>query len=673
MNKKRVSEFIRVSFLFLALVSAAAFAAVRLMKIQLVNGGEYLELSKRKTSAVKTVSAARGEIVDCKGVKLAKNTAAYNIVFDYALFPSQTDKQNDCILKACRLIAQFGDECHDILPISYDKPYEFTSDSEEVNKLLSALKLDSSASADDCIKSLAKKYSFDESLSDNEIRTLAGIRYTMVLHEFSLGNDFVLAIGVSEQTAAAVEELSSFITGAEAVQYAVRTYPCGSTASHIIGTTGPIYAEEFENLKEQGYKLSDYIGKSGIEKAAENFLRGKDGEKTITMTSDKQIVSAQTQKNPVLGNSVMLTIDSKFQNKIRNILSEHIGKLQNKELTRPDGIDISQSDAGAVVVIDVKTGAVKACVSYPDYDINDYINNYSEVLNRDGNPLYNRALDGGYRPGSALKAVTAAAALAEGVITPETEFYCGMVYDFRDIQVRCTGHHGNINVQRALDESCNIFFYEVIQKLGLDKLLEYEALFGLGEETGLEIPSKKGYLASPETFSKLGLDWTVGQILQAAIGQSEISVSPLQMAVAAATIANKGTRLQPYLIDSVWDYHLTQKLSWTEPEIVSQISDPNGVIFPSIEAGMTGAAKNTPDGEYSLNTLPLTAAIKTGTPQVSKTRQNSTVIGYYPVEDPQIAFACVVEGGDYSKYMVRKIIDAYYGYDEELSEPQFDN
>ena len=313
-------------------------------------------------------------------------------------------------------------------------------------------------------------------------------------------------------------------------------------------------------------------------------------------------------------------------------------------------------------------------------DINDLLNDYSAVLNAEGAPLYNRALDGLYRPGSVMKTVTAIASLSEGIITPEDKFFCSRHYNFLDIVVNCTGSHGNISVTTAIQKSCNIFFYQVVQKLGLDKLMQYQQAFGLATQQNLEISSAKGYLACPETFENLGIDWTVGQVLQAAIGQSEVGVTPLQMCVLAATIANRGERMKPYLVDSVWDYNMQNMLSKTEPQVVSKIDvDPQKVFQPVIDGmilagdsttSQTYAASNSQaafEAQFSTAALPRKVAIKTGTPQASnKATQNSTVVGFYPADDPEIAFAVVIEGGEYAKYTVRKIIEAYYGYETKV-------
>jgi penicillin-binding protein 2 len=199
--------------------------------------------------------------------------------------------------------------------------------------------------------------------------------------------------------------------------------------------------------------------------------------------------------------------------------------------------------------------------------------------------------------------------------------------------------------------------------VGVDTLSRYANLYGLGTSLGLESGDTQGYLANPETFENLGMLWTSGQLLQAGIGQSEIAVTPLQMAVTAMTIANEGVRYKPYLVDSVWDYSMTECISKTEPTVVSTIDLNYDYVYDYIESGMIKASQNTPDGEYSLNGLGYDVAIKTGTPQSAR-GTDSSFIGYAPADNPQVAFAGIVEGGEYSKYMIRKILnlyDKYYG------------
>ena len=675
---KRFFEIARIAVAAALLAFSVIFAGSALMKIQIVDGEMYLMRSKTSTTAVQSVSAARGQIVDAKKTPLVENRVSYNVVINRSFFPDSTEEQNDVIIKVARLLESRGIEWIDDIPITMERPYKFTEDrsSSDVTRIFDKLRLAGYSTAENCIDALISQYDISRSYSDREKRIIAGVRYEMILSDFSSTTDYVFVKDVPIEAAAEIRELGYVLTGVSIVEDAVRVYSCGDVFPHGIGYVGPIYAEEYSALKEAGYLISDTVGKAGIERAMELYLRGKRGEKTITVSGDG-VISENITKEAVPGKTVQLSIDAEFQSALESMLGGFINDLATGVLTKQD-YDFTDCSSGAIVVSDVKTGAIKGMATWPNYNVNDLLEDYSSVLNAEDQPLYNRATDGLYRPGSVMKTVTATAALSEKVITPEDKFTCHRNYNFLDIIVHCTGSHGNINVVTAIQKSCNIFFYQVVQQLGLDRLLEYESAFGLGEDMDLEISTSKGYLACPDTFAELNLDWTVGQVLQAAIGQSEVGVTPLQMCVLASTIANKGVRYKPYLVDSIWDYNMTEMVSKTEPQVAAEIDAPEEV-FDTVIAGMSLAAENTTSSvysadnaqnaylaQYSLEALPYPAAIKTGTPQASnKATQNSTVVGFYPADDPEIAFSVVIENGEYSKYLVRKIIEAYYGYESD--------
>ena len=675
---KRFFEIARIAVAAALLAFSVIFAGSALMKIQIVDGEMYLMRSKTSTTAAQSVSAARGQIVDAKKTPLVENRVSYNVVINRSFFPDSTEEQNDVIIKVARLLESRGIEWIDDIPITMERPYKFTVDrsSSDVTRIFDKLRLAGYSTAENCIDALISQYDISRSYSDREKRIIAGVRYEMILSDFSSTTDYVFVKDVPIEAAAEIRELGYVLTGVSIVEDAVRVYSCGDVFPHGIGYVGPIYAEEYSALKEAGYLISDTVGKAGIERAMELYLRGKRGEKTITVSGDG-VISENITKEAVPGKTVQLSIDAEFQSALQSMLGGFINDLATGVLTKQD-YDFTDCSSGAIVVSDVKTGAIKGMATWPNYNVNDLLEDYSSVLNAEDQPLYNRATDGLYRPGSVMKTVTATAALSEKVITPEDKFTCHRNYNFLDIIVHCTGSHGNINVVTAIQKSCNIFFYQVVQQLGLDRLLEYESAFGLGEDMDLEISTSKGYLACPDTFAELNLDWTVGQVLQAAIGQSEVGVTPLQMCVLASTIANKGVRYKPYLVDSIWDYNMTEMVSKTEPQVAAEIDAPEEV-FDTVIAGMRLAAENTTSSvysadnaqnaylaQYSLEALPYPAAIKTGTPQASnKATQNSTVVGFYPADDPEIAFSVVIENGEYSKYLVRKIIEAYYGYESD--------
>ena len=685
---KKLSGVIRGTIAVAIIVLFAVFFGIRLMKLQIVNGQMYLGLSKSSTTAYQTLAAARGEIVDRNGVPMVENEVAYNVIIEHSFFPDDTAEQNEVILKIAGILQQDGIEWIDETPITHEEPYEFLPEASEsdISRIIERLRLNSYATAQNCIDKLIEDYDISQSYTQSEQRIIAGVRYQMLLADFSSKTDYTFAKDVPISTASKIKELRADMPGADITEDAVRVYAQGDVFPHGIGYVGPIYAEEYEQLKESGYTISDTIGKSGIEKAMESVLRGESGEKRITVLDDGTVTEeVVTAEQP--GNTVMLTIDSDLQAKLQQILEDHISCLREGVLTKTDSqthqqLDFSDCNAGAAVVMEVKTGAILAMASAPGYDVNDLISDYSAVLNAEDSPLYNRATDGLYRPGSVMKTVTAIAALSEGVISPQDEFTCNRHYTFLDIVVNCTGSHGSISVTEAIEKSCNIFFYQVVQKLGLDKLVEYQQALGLGVDLEIEIGSEEGYLAGPEPVAELGLDWTVGQLLQAAIGQSEVGVTPLQMCVLAATIANGGVRMQPYLVDSVWDYNMTEQIKKTEPAVANTIDADYDSVFKPVIDGMILAAENTPsdtyyvtneqaafEAQFSMDALPEKAAIKTGTPQASnKATQNSTVVGFYPADDPEIAFAVVIENGEYAKYTVRKIIEAYYGYESSVED-----
>lgn len=679
MNIKKIFAIIRVAVIALVLIMVLCFIGIKLMKMQVVDGEMYLAMSKSSYTATLDISAPRGEIVDINGNPLVENRASYNVVISYSFFPKDKAEQNRIILELAKILEADGIEWIDQTPITFTQPYEYTvaEGGSEITRILGKLRLNSYATATNCIDKLIENYDIDDDYTDYEKRIIAGVRYQMILSDFSSKTDYVFVKDIPIETVSKIRELSYVLTGVAISEDAVRVYSSGTLLPHAIGYVGPIYAEEYDSLKADGYTLTDTLGKSGIEKAYERVLRGTVGEKAITVSSDGGVTEEITDE-AIPGNTVRLTIDSHFQAKIQNILETHISLLADGTLTK-EGYDFTDCNAGAIVVMDINTGGILAMATAPNYDINDLFDNYSELLSREGNPLYNRATEGLYRPGSVMKTVTAIAALNEGIITKDSTYACHRTYDFLDITVNCTGSHGSIGVVKAIEKSCNIFFYQVIQELGLDKFIEYEQAFGLGEAADFEIKTSGGYLASPETFFDLGLDWTVGQVLQAAIGQSEVAVTPLQMCSLAQTIATKGVRYSPYIVDSVWDYGQNEIISKTQPSVAGRVN-ASQEVFDTVIEGMIAAANNTTSSVYyetnesakflsqfSLSPLPHETAIKTGTPQAYNTAtQNSTVVGFYPADDPEIAFAVVIENGEYAKYTVRKIIDAYYGYESEV-------
>ncbi|MBQ8296661.1 MAG: hypothetical protein IJX77_02625 [Ruminococcus sp.] len=626
------------------------------MEIQIVGNEDIVPPERGEIdnsfSYTKKSKATRGEIVDYSGNLIVTNITSTDIILQKAFFPEDNQEGNKVLLQIYNELKHRGYVIEQNLPISETAPYVFTS--EDTDALKTELNLNVYATAENCIDKLISDYEIADSYSDAEKRIIAGLRYELVYKDFSYSNDFVLARDVDDDTVIAMKELSNLLRGVDAVDSAAREIVRGDILPHEIGTVGPIYAEEYAELKNEGYELNDVLGKSGIESAMETLLRGQNGEEKVTV-KDNAIIDVETVSAAQSGQTVKLTVNGTYQLRLQGILDSFIANFQSFN-QKPELDDVH---SGALVVLDAKTGALRGSATAPTYNLIDYKNDYESVINAEYSPLVNRAFDGLYRPGSTFKTITATAGLNEGIVLPETTYVCNRKYHFIDTDYQCTGYHNDIAVTRAIQVSCNIYFYELSQRLGIDNITKYANLFGLGQHTGIETGDAAGYLANPETFVAHGQNWYIGYVLQAGIGNIDCGMTPLQMACVANTIANNGVRYKPYLVDSLYSYGDNQLISKTKPTVAETIELNYDYVFDYVEAGMIAASHSMPE-KYSLSNLGFDVAIKTGTPQVGENgEQNSFFIGYAPADDPEIAFAGVIEGGEYSKYMIRDIILAY--------------
>ena len=616
--------------------------------------------------------------MDINGNEIVSNKTGFNVVIEKAFFPSNKAEMNRIICGIAEILAEDGVEWIDTLPITMEKPYEYLEAREsDIVKLRKNIGLQHYATAEDCLTEMYKQYEIDNSYTEEQKRIIAGVRYEMVIRSFSLSNRYTYAEDIPMDTVVKLKEAAYTLEGMDIVEEAIRIYAAGDVAPHLIGTIGAINAEEYEEKRAEGYALNDIIGKAGIEKAMEDELRGDKGTRTLELMSGVVVSDIVTQE-AVPGNTVQLTLDAEYQRDVQEILENHILWLNNQTHKDKKGYE---ADAGAIVVLDAKTGALLAAATSPTYDINDYLTDYASVVNGENGPLTNRATHGIYRPGSTFKTITATAALNEGFLNGgETCIVCNNVYTYwDDYKPKCTGWHGRINVITAIEKSCNIFFYELGRLMGPDMLTEYANMYGLGVDLGLETGGYTGRIANPDTIFELGQEWQAGLIVQVAIGQSETGVTPLQMAVQANTLANRGVRYKPYLVDSVHTYNMESLVKKTQPEIVGTIPDKTGQTFDLIIQGMEQAADFMPYSypkvsdyytPYLLSELPEQAAIKTGTPQMTTAEDTgSAFVGFYPADDPVIAFSGFVEHGEYSKFMIRQIIEAYYDENYEPAKP----
>ena len=675
-QEERKTAIRRMRVLVAAACILMLLYGLRLIFLQLVNGDDFKSQATNTTDYKFTVTAARGDIVDSRGERIATSVTGYNVVLNKLLMG---DEDLDGMLqKIVELLRANGESWNDTLLISQPDAagnYTFTAEegSTRDQKALAAMKdnlgLQQYATANDVMEKLVEDYDL-ASYPLSWQRTLGGIHYEMQLQAFSNVNNFIMAENVSEATVATIKEHSLSLPGVEIVETSTRSYEQSTVLPHVLGRVGKITAEKWkvtdENgqttypLREKGYNMNDIIGISGLESAYEDELRGKDGVETITRNSDGVIVDTALTTVPEPGHTVQLTIDSRFQKAVDKALAENIDMIN-----RVYNTGSMKAAAGAAVVLDVKDGSVLAASNYPSFDQNLYATQYSEYSADESLPLFNRALQGLYTPGSTFKPAVAVAALDSGVINRSSTVYCNGVYTYYDdYRPKCTrhGHSGNIDVITAIKWSCNIFFYDVGRRTTSDVYDAYAYKMGLGTRTGVEVNEATGRLTT-----KKDSNYIASLDVQAAIGQGNTVVTPVQLATYAGTLANRGVRYRTHFVKAILDTNTGKVLQETQPEVMDVIED-RGDTFDLVRQGMIGVSETV----SGLKNYPVTIACKSGTPQrsetyyVGSTRKhytNTMMIAYGPAEDAEIALGIVIEyggGGARAGNLVADIFDAYY-------------
>ena len=647
--------------------------AMRLIFLQLVNGDDFKAKATNTTDYNFTVTAARGDIVDSAGRRIATTATSYNVVLNKLLMG---DRDLDAMLQQIvELLRENGESWNDTLLIGQPDAagrYAFTdddssaSDQKQLADMKETLGLQQYATANDVMEMLVEKNEL-QSFSLEWQRVLAGIHYEMDRQAFSNVNNFVMAENVSAATVATIKEHSLQLPGVEIVETSARSYDQSDIIPAVLGRVGKITAEKWKvtdsngqvtyPLREKGYNMNDVLGISGLESVYEDELRGKDGVETITRNSDGVIVDTRLTTVPEPGHTVQLTIDSNFQRAVDKALAENIDMIN-----RVYNTGTMKAAAGAVVVLDVKDGSVMAASNYPSYDQNLYASNYSEYSSDPSLPLFNRALQGLYTPGSTFKPAVAVAALDSGLINQYSTVYCNGVYNyFKDYHPRCTrhGHSGNIDVITAIKWSCNVFFYDVGRRLTSDVYDAYAYKLGLGQRTGVEVSEALGRLTT-----KNDSNYTASLDVQAAIGQGNTVVTPIQLATYAATLANNGTRYRTHFVKAILDTNTGEVLSETKPEVMDVI-EGTGNTFELVRQGMK-QVPSTINGKISSYPVPI--ACKTGTPQRSETYAsgkhylNAMMVAYLPADDPQIAIGITIEYGGYGARTGDLVVDIANAY-----------
>ena len=685
-----------------------------LYNLQIVKGDEYRAASTVKIANTVTVEAARGELLDRYGRSLVSNRATYEITLNSSLMGAEAER-NANLLELITICRDNGLEWTDTLPISKDAPFTYTDENALVytnsegkvkfsylGALLDALPLGTDIlsdrwrsadltaaasvadlgeglTAEEVIDGLRQYFLIDESLSDADARALIGVLYELNLRSQNVKQtEYIFAQDVSIDVISAIKERS--LTGVNISATTVRQYNTTS-AAHLLGRVGAI--QDWDAYKDKGYNMNDSVGINGMEAAFEDYLRGTSGTLIQEMSTSGKVVSESWMVDdetgetmePEPGNHVMTTLDLRLQEKVEEVLANTIESLADTK------------EKGAIIVQSVNDGGILAMASYPTYDLSTVYSSteaYKAVSDDPRNPFVNRATSEIYYPGSTFKPLVAIAALEEGLVTPTEKIQdTGALqlpeeehYPYGDYHPQCwiyrqyRGTHGWENMADALRDSCNIYFYTLGHRLGIEKIDEYAAMFGLGQKTGLELSEEEGYVAGPDTSAMLGQEWYGGNLLSAAIGQDNTKITMLQLSNYIATLVNGGNRYETHLLKTVKSNDFSETVYEYEAQPVETLNlDPTYV--EAVKQGMWEVANDEESTvDQYLSNLVVEVGAKTGSAQVSADENaNAVFVLFAPYDDPEIVISMVVEGGASGANLASaagEIVNYYFGSEHTM-------
>jgi penicillin-binding protein 2 len=665
---------VRYNIILLGIYIIGIILLVQLFNLQIVKGQEYRKQSNTRLTRETTIKAARGNICDRNGNKLVSTKMEFNL----ELYKTKIDNKtlNQTILDMINILDKNEDTYIDNLPIKVE-PFDFIGSDETIQSWKKTNKMQEDLSAEECFYKLKQKY---EIIQENvqDARKIMGIRYEISSKGYSSTKTVELAKNISRTSMLEISEKNSNFPGINIVTVPTVAYNSGTLASHILGTVGKITQPELE--EKTNYDINDIIGKTGIQYVFEEYLKGKDGIKQIDMAVDGTVTDEYTEKEAVSGSDVILTIDANLQKVAEEALKEDIEKIASGGFAEK-----SNANAGAVVVMNVKSGEVLALASYPDYEPQLFVEGistekYNEYVNSTEKPLFNRAISGAYAPGSTFKMVTAIAGLETNKITPTEKI--------NDIGVYPRGHHpvcwyytsfhsghGYLNVSEAIKHSCNYFFYELGYRMGIDTLSKYTSYFGLGRKTGIELQGEAvGDLATREKVEKQNKEWYLADTLSAAIGQSYNNFTPVQMAKYISMLVNGGNPIDVSIVKNIINIDgqevskqeinefVNKKLN-LQDEKVENLNMKKENIKAVLE-GMRGVTSESGGTAYStFKNFEIEVGGKTGSAQTGN-GTNGWFVGFAPFDDPEIAVVVLVENGGHGGYtaeVAKKIIAEYFG------------
>ena len=643
----------------------------RLYQLQIVDGSSYLEQASHVIDSTTTVSidAPRGNIYDRNGLLLATTRTSYKVLMVNVKNPQE--ERNEMYLRLINLFEENNDVYKNDFSKYLSYPIEWGTslsgeDQEDarkkwINKIaITKSDRDRMRTPKEIFDYLRnERFEIDPKYTDEEAYKIMIIRYETFVNGLSYLNPTVIASDCSDATMQMIEADYLNFPGVTTEETYFREYVDAVEISHILGYVRAISGEEYAEMKDQGYSNDAIIGKLGIEKMAESYLRGKEGSKKLYLDADG-VLKEYSNTAAVPGNDVYLTIDYGLQKKCVEILQNGI---ENIKAQKDDKKNFGDAEAGSIVVLGAKTGETLAMANYPNYDNSIFLEPSTnkeaqqaivDMFNDEKSPSLNRATQGLYPVGSTFKPITAIAALESKKVTEYTEIKCNGYLMINNHKHSCLGHHGNISLKRAMAKSCNVYFQQIGVDTGVDEIDYWAKSFGLGEKTGIEIEEYAGYRSNEETMELKESDiyhvWTDSDTAQTAIGQLYTLFTPVQLARYTAALGNGGYLNTPYLIGSVKSASGETVLdNFGKNQNVSKLNISDETL-ESVKAGMIQMAADNDKAKVAFADFPEGfVAAKTGTPETGLEAfgesSHSVFICYAPAKNPEIAVSIVIEHG----------------------------
>lgn len=685
---------VRIGIILLVFCLILGFFSFKLYDMQIIETGGKVDNTRIFVTETR-VKAARGNILDRNGNVLVTNRASYDLVMNHYIICSAPDT-NDRLLELVNMCRDMNIDYIDHFPVTMELPFEYTlSDYNstwqgyfQAYLPKKAGGLDSDITAPLLIRKLRDSYGIPEDWSEEDARAVIGIRYELDLRQgiTNLPN-YIFLEDASSQELYALLELNT--PGLIAEASTVRDYNT-KYAAHILGYIGPMTNKQWNEIykAKPGYPLDAQVGQSGLEEAFEEYLHGVDGIRVDERTADGSLVNSYykvvngVEQRPINGQNVELSIDLNVQTSAEEQMKALFTELRQSGENlaegekKPDGSD---AEGGAVVVMDVKTGQILACASYPTYDLSTFRQDYNDLLEQDFAPLYNRALQATYPPGSTYKMAMIIAGIDSQVVSrTQTIVDQGSYRKYEasgftaDCLIWSNKHatHGAINAMEALRDSCNYYFYSIGDKMDIKVIDRVAKSLGLGEKTGIELSEKTGIRANPE--NKMALNngntdtgrWFAADQIMVSIGQSINSFTPVQLCAYTSALANRGVRYQATFLSRVLDADYSSVLYTNEPVEASRLSISDEA-YAAYTEGMRMVITEGTVNKY-FKDFPIAVAAKTGTAQTDAGdaySDNGAFVCYAPYEDPEIAVVVYGEKAGHGSTMVqiaKGVLDAYF-------------